>query len=93
MVKYKYKYKYPFKFCNIGIREKKYDTLYHKNCPCSIHGNNRNDIQSNISMMMVAFISFSFLVSSNVRWGERACLNSIGGFPKQPPKATLKAGP
>ena len=25
--------------------------------------------------------------------GERACLNSMGGCPKQPPKATLKAGP
>ena len=56
MVKHKYKYKYPFKFCNIGNHEQKYDTLYHKNCPCSIHGNNRNDIQSNISMPTSRFL-------------------------------------
>ena len=57
MVKHKYKYKYPFKFCNIGNHEQKYDTLYHKNCPRSIHGNNRNDIQSKISMPTSRFPS------------------------------------
>ena len=28
------------------------------------------------------------------KWGgERAYLNSIGGYPKQPPKATIRASP